>query len=267
MRFCLSVPPVSCERPFSFVGVLAACIVAVMTVSVPAEAQSAQVGIRAGPTFGFLNDSAVPFVSAGGDATANTNVRLDLHAGAYVIVPLAAPFGLQAELLYLRKGGHLSRPEERSYRVERYQLSYLQGQVLGRRDISITGPLSLHLLVGVTLKRLLSGLVRREIHTEQFVLRETIDLHGQDLVRKWDLGGLIGVGVGYPIGSTGRLALELRYNPGFRSVFTEAARPPDRKLGRFADPPPLTRFPPSLRHDVITASLAYKLPIDRGTSP
>lgn len=228
-----------------------------------ATAQPLRVGVRAGPTFGFLNDSALPFVSAGGDATANTNVRLDLHAGTYAIVPLGGPFGLQTELLYVRKGGHFSRVGDDDYRAERYQLSYLEGQVLGRRDIALPGPLRLHAVGGLTLSRLLGGHTQRAIHTKDQVVQETIDLTAQHLVRHWDLGALVGLGLDYPIRSGSRVSLDLRYNPGFRSVFTDGARPPSSRTRPFADPPPLTRTPPSLRHDVITASLSYTTSLGR----
>lgn len=221
-----------------------------------------RVGVRTGPTFGFLNDSAVPFVSADGDTEANTNTRIDLHAGAYAIVPLAGPFGVQAELLYVRKGGHLSRSGEASYRVEQYRLSYVEGQVLGRRDVSLPGPLHLHVVAGLTGERLLSGVARRAIHSDVEVVREEIDLTARNLVRHWDVGALVGVGLGYPIGGSGRLSIDLRYNPGFRSIFTDRARPVGDRASVFGNPPPLSRFPPALRHDVITASLSYTLALD-----
>ena len=228
-----------------------------------ASAQGVRVGVRTGPTFGFLNDSAVPFVSADGDATANTNVRLDLHAGAYVIAPLSGPYGLQMELLYVRKGGHFSRFGERSYRVERYRLDYMQGQVLGRRDISLPGPLRLHVVGGLTVERFLDGAVERAVHTKVQVYQETIALTGPPLVHQWDVGALVGVGLGYPVGGAGHVSLTLRYNRGFRSVFASGTRPPDEQMVAFADPPPLSRTPPALRHDVITASLSFTTSLGR----
>jgi len=228
-----------------------------------ASAQELRVGGRVGPTFGFLNDSAVPFVSADGDATANTNVRLDLHAGAYAIVPISDHYGLQTELLYVRKGGHFSRFGDRTYRVERYRLDYVQGQVLGRRDISLPGPLRLHVVGGLTVERFLEGTVKRAVHTEIQVRQETIALTSPALVRQWDVGALVGVGLGYPIGGAGHISLDLRYNPGFRAVFAEGTRPPGEQMVDFADPPPLSPSPPALRHDVITASLSFTTSLGR----
>lgn len=226
------------------------------------SAQPLRVGVRAGPTFGFLNDGVVPFVGTGA-ARANTNVRLDLHAGPYAIVPLGGPFGLQTELLYVRKGGHFSRLRDQIYRVERYRLAYLQGHVLARREVSLPGPLHLHVLGGLTGARLLGGTAQRAIHGEARVFRETIALAAQDLVRDWDVGALVGVGLGYPTGPDGRVTLSLRYNPGFRSVFTDRARPAADREGPFGDPPPLSRTPPVLRHDVITASFSYTTSLGR----
>jgi hypothetical protein len=234
-----------------------------MGASAHVSAQPLRVGVRGGPTFGFLNDSAVPFVSATGAARANTNVRLDVHAGPYVIVPLGNRLGLQTELLYVRKGGHFSRFGNANYRVERYRLAYLQAHVLGRREIALPGPLRLHVVGGLTGARLLSGTARRAIHTDDQVLRETIGLAARDLVRDWDVGALIGVGLSYPIGRDDRVSFTLRYSPGFRSVFTNRARPLREQTGPFGDPPPLTRTPPALRHDVITASLSFTTSLGR----
>ena len=244
--------------------VAAACVTLVLGLLVPrAGAQGVRVGVRAGPTFGFLNDSAVPFVSADGDVTANTNVRLDLHAGGYAILPISGPYGLQTELLYVRKGGHFSRFGEQSYRVERYRLAYVQGQVLGRRDISLPGPLHLHVVGGLTVERFVNGAVAQAVHTKVQVYRETIDLTVPTLVQRWDVGALVGVGLGYPVGGAGRISLDLRYNPGFRAVFAEGTRPPGEQMVDFADPPPLSPSPPALRHDVITASLSFTTSLGR----
>lgn len=239
-----------------------ACAIVVAGLVTDASGQGVRVGVRAGPTFGFLNDSAVPFVSAG-DAAANTNVRLDLHAGGYTIVPLGGAYSLQTELLYTRKGGHFSRFGDTDYRVERYRLAYLEGQVLGRRALSLPGPLRLHVVAGLTVERFLDGSVRRAVHTEARVLRETIDLAAYDLVQHWGVGGIVGLGLGYPLGAAAQISLDLRYSAGFRSVFTDSARPSGKHLGPFPDPPPLTRIPPALRHDVVTASLSFTIPLRR----
>jgi len=245
------------------IGGLVVAYMVMTLLPFPANAQSVKVGARTGPTFGFLNDSVPPFFRTGEGTGTNTNMRLDLHGGAYAVVPLGRRFGLQGELLYLRAGGHISRSGRTSYRAEQYQLSYLQGQALGRRAISVPGPLSLHVVAGLTLKRLLAGTVRRDVHTPDQRRRENVDLQAQSLVREWDVGGLVGIGVSYPTGAMGRIALELRYNRGIRSVFTQRGRSPDQKLGVFEDPPPLTRAPPALRHDLLTASIAYTVPFRR----
>lgn len=255
--------PVSLRAVWTFLRCAVACALIGVGMGSDAVAQEVRVGVRAGPTFGFLNDSAIPFVSAAGDATANTNVRLDLHAGAYAVVPISERYGLQAELLYVRKGGHFSRFREMSYRVERYRLSYVQAQALGRRNVSLPGPLLLHVVAGLTGKHLMGGTAQRAVHSEARVVRETIDLADQRLVRRWDVGALLGVGLGYPVGRTGRITLALRYNRGFRSVFTDGARPLREQLRGFEDPPPLTRVPPTLRHDAITASLSFTIALGR----
>jgi len=210
-----------------------------------------RVGARAGPTFGFLSDSSVPFQGSGPDAATNVNPRLDFHVGGYVIVPLTDRLSVQPELLFLQRGGHVSRPTAESFEVERYRLSYLEGAVLARRDIAVSGPLSVHLVGGIAGDLALAGRLRRNRETASIDVQNEVDLLQTNQLRRWDVSGIVGVGVGYPIGASSRAALEIRYNRGFRSVFES---PPETDR-----PFPLTR-PSSLRHDVITASLSYTLP-------
>ena len=224
----------------------------------PATAQDIRVGVRVGPTFGFLNDNAVPFTSK--DPEINANPRLDLHVGAYAILPVTDHFAFQPELLYVQKGGHFSRPRSQSYAVERYRLAYVQGDLLGRRDFSIPGPLSLHAVAGVSIDVALKGTLQRNLRIQEADFEEHVALLKTGQLRQWDVGVLIGGGVGYPIGDTSRLALELRYNPGFRDVFSGSGRPPPP--GAIDDLFPLPTAYAALRHDVITASLTYTLPFE-----
>lgn len=225
------------------------------------RAQEARIGIRAGPTFGFLNDSAVPFVSAAGDATANTNVRLDVHVGAYVILPVHDRVSVQPELLFVQKGGHFSRSQLQRYASERYRLSYVQGQMLGRYALWRSSPLSVHAVAGGTVAHATGGVVRRDVRARELDFTERIPLLEANLIRRWDVGMLVGMGVGYSVGDDGRVSLEVRYGPSFRSVFSTTRRSLTAQQIGLRDPPPLTRTPPDLRHDVITASLSYTVSI------
>lgn len=252
MNFPACIRPRASNRsPFPTPLVVAAGILIVMSAVSPAQAQDLRIGARAGPTFGFLSDSAVPFQSSTLDAATNANVRLAFHVGGHVVLPLTDHWSLQPELLFLRRGGHLSRPTSESSAVERYRLSYTQGAVLARRDISGPGPLSIHLVGGFGADLALDGRLRRNRETGETNFQNQVDLLQTDQLQRWDLGGILGVGVGYPVGTSRRAALEIRYNQGFRSVF-ERSPAPDR-------PFPLTSSS-SLHHDVITISLSYALP-------
>lgn len=222
-----------------------------------AHAQNLRGGVRVGPAFGFLNDSAVPFVSTPGVTEAETNVRIDLNAGAHLVIPLTDRFSLQPEVLFVQKGAHLGRTGFSSYTSERYRLSYVQTHLLGRRDIRISSPLSLHVLGGLTGALATGGVVRRNVRTSTTETSERIALLDAGLIRRWDLGVLVGGGLGYPVGPSSTLTLSLRYNPGVRTVFTDNERPTDEQSTFGNEPPPLTRTPPPLRHDVILVSIAY----------
>lgn len=256
MTDSLDAPPFSSDSVRALVACAPAlrclvlvCVLAMMASAPRAKAQDVRMGIRVGPTFGFLSDSAVPFAS--NNEAINANPRLDFHVGAHVILPLTNRLALQPELLYVQKGAHFSRPAAESYAVERYQLSYVQGALLARRDLSLPSPLSIHVVAGPSVDRALNGLVQRNFQTAEVNSRDRVDLLETERLRQWDVGTLLGVGLGYPTGPSSRVALEVRYNPGFRSVF---ARPSGAN-----DPFPLPGSPP-LRHDVITASLSYTLP-------
>lgn len=245
-------PRVSTRRPFLVALIVAAGVLIMTSAAHPARAQDLQIGARAGPTFGFLSDSAVPFRSSALDAATNVNLRLDFHVGGYVIVPVTDRWSIQPELLVLQRGGHLSRPTLESYAAERYRLSYAQGAVLARRAISLPGPLSMHAVGGVALDLAVAAILRRDLQTTELDARSRVDLLASDRLRRWDASGIVGVGFGYPTGPSSRAALELRYNYGFRSVFK--SRPAAE------DPFPLTGAS-SFHHDTITASLSYTLPL------
>jgi len=229
----------------------------------PAPAQDLRVGLRVGPSFGFLNDSPVPFVSEPGVTAASTNVRVDGHVGLHAIVPLEAPVSLQPELLFVQKGGHLSRAGEDLYSAERYRLSYLQGHLLARRAVSLSGPLSLHAVAGPTVGLATGGVVRRDLRSRTATLDQKISLLPANLMRRWDAGLLLGAGLGYPVGGGSTVALELRYSAGVRTIFTGTERSAADRTVNLADPPPLSDTPPPLRHDVITASLTLTVPLRR----
>ena len=257
------VPGPSLEAARSLPAVLGAvALVLTLLAPAPAPAQGLRVGLRVGPSFGFLNDSATPFVSRAGKTEASTNVRIGFHAGGHLVVPLTEHWSVQPELQYVRKGAHLSRTGVSLYTAERYRLSYLQLHLLGRRDIVLPGPLSLHAVAGLTGAVTTGAAVRRTLRTETRTVEEQIDLLRNDLVRRWDVGGLFGMGLGYPVGS-GTLTLELRYNPGVRALFTSQQRAEAERGSLGFEPPPLTATPPSLRHDVILVAVSYTVPFER----
>lgn len=214
-------------------------------------------GLRAGPTFGFLSDGASPFT--GGQGAINANPRLDLHAGAFLLLPLTDNLSLQPELLYIQKGGHFSQPLPGHYSVERYRLSYVQGLMLGRRALSIRGRLSAHAVAGLSVDLALGGTVRRNSRSAEGTFEDHIDLMANNHLRRWNVGLVVGAGLGYRVGATSRLSIDLRYNPGLRSVFSgsENALSPSTDADVF----PLASSPSSLRHDVVTASFTYTVPL------
>ena len=256
----LAPPPAPARRRPMAVRLLVLCGMLVL-LAPAADAQPVRVGVRLGPSFGFLNDSATPFVSSPGKTEARTNVRLDLQGGLHAIVPVGRHLAVQPELLFVQKGGHLSRVGPEVYAAERYRLSYLQAHLLGRRALPLPGALSLHAVAGLTGAVATGGVVHRVVRRPDLERTERIPLLEQGLARRWDVGGLVGVGLGYPVGAGRSLVLSLRYNPGFRTLFTSRERPADRQAVDGAEPPPLTRTPPPLRHDVILVSLAYTWPV------
>ena len=234
-----------------------ACLLVVAVVGPSAGAQDLRLGLRTGPTFGFLSDGAGPFT--GRQETTNANPRLDLHAGASLFLPFTDALALQPELLYIRKGGHFSQPLSQRYSVERYRLSYLQGLLLGRRALPIRGRLSAHAVAGLSVDVALDGTVQRNTRTADGEFGDHIDLMDADRLQQWGVGLVVGAGLGYTIGPAGRLSLELRYNPGLRSVFSG-----DGDIGGPAghsDVFPLSAPLPALRHDVVNATLAYTIPL------
>lgn len=252
------VPPFRSTKQARFVCLLIGVCLLVLGTTVPeAAAQSPRVGLRTGPTFGFMSNGASLFT--GGQATVNANPRLDLHAGAYLVLPLTEAVSLQPELLYTRKGGHFSQPLPERYSVERYRLSYVQGLLLGRRSLPIPGRLSAHAVAGLSVDLTLSGAVRRNARTTEGTLEDHVDLLANNHLRCWDLGLVVGAGLGYSLGTSGRLSIDLRYNPGLHSVFSGGGN--ELNPSTDADIFPLASSPSTLRHDVVTASFTYTVPL------
>lgn len=243
---------------------------AILVLCVPPEvtAQDVRVGLRAGPTFGFLNEGTLPFISGGGTPRGTPHARVDLHGGIFGLVSISDHVGLQSEVLFLRKGGHFSSLEtvERAgpvYSSEGYQLSYLQTQLLARTDLSSFGPLSVHAVAGVSLDVALSGFLHRDVRTQRAAVDQRISLVDQYLVQRWGMGAVVGVSFGYPLRMTRRIALDVRYNPGFRSVFT-GSRAPISGVANILDRPlPLMGSPPTVRHDVLTFGVSYTFSLRR----
>ena len=232
------------------------CLLVAVGTASNTEAQPVRIGVQAGPSFAFLSDSATPFST--GTPRTNANLRLTLQAGIHLVVPLTEHLALQPELRYLQKGGHFSQPLTERYTVERYRFSYLQGAVLLRPSVPIPGPLSLHFVAGLTVDRALGGTAQRNVHSAENNFATRVALQDPGYLRRWDLGGILGAGLSYPIGTESRVALTLRYNPGFRSAFVQSEPSASREAG---DTFPLSSSLPSLRHDVITAGLSYTLPV------
>jgi hypothetical protein len=251
-----SARPRFCSRARTLFAI-GACILVLGGCSFRATAQDLRAGLRTGPTFGFLSDGASPF--AGGQRTVNANPRLDLHAGAFLDVPLTDVLSLQPELLYTQKGGHLSQPLTERYSVERYHLTYVQGLLLGQRALPVRGRLSAHAVAGLSVDLALHGTVRRNARSGAGTFEARIDLLDRDHLRRWDVGLVVGAGLGYRLGATGRVSINLRYNPGLRAVFLDAESALPSSMN--ADVFPLSSSPAALRHDVVTASLSYTLPL------
>jgi hypothetical protein len=179
------------------------------------------------------------------------------------VLPLGGAVAVQPEVLFVRKGGHLSRVGPDLYAAEQYRLSYLQAHLLGRRDVALGGPLSLRLFAGPTLAVATGGRVRRALRARTAAVDQRIPLLEHGLMRRWDAGLLVGTGLAYSVGAGATVALELRYNAGVRLVFTERQRSRAERGTPLSDPPPLSDAPPPLRHDVLLAGVTLTVPLPR----
>lgn len=236
MTFVSSLRTVSVRR----LG--AACAALLLLALYGARAQDVRGGLRIGPAFGFLNNSATPFVSEPARVGERFNVRIDGHVGVHAVVPLGAGWALQPELQFVRKGGHRSRAGRDEYVAEQYRVSYLQAHALVRRDVSLSGPLSAHAVGGITGAVATGARLRRTVRSDAPPTHARTDLLKTGTVHRWDAGLLVGLGLGVSIGP-GVVGLALRYNPSVRVVF----------------PSPQ----PPLRHDVMLVAVSYALPLER----
>lgn len=120
-----------------------------------------------------------------------------LLAGAYVLVPLFSTVGLQVELVYAQKNTHLTSTSD-------LKLDYVELPILAKLKLVKT----LYLVEGVAL----GFPVRAHTSTSSGA-----DLDVKSQIKTPDVGLVIGGGI--PIR---KFAIEVRYEGGFKTVFTSA---------------------------------------------
>lgn len=201
-------------------------VFAVGVLPTQADAQSRELGFKLGPSFATLSgveDALGDEVDAPGVSVSSTT-RSGLAAGAFYRLGFG-PASLQAELMYVQKGGG----------VEGTDPDFGTGELTLELDyVEIPVLLRLAIPAGMLLRPYVYGgpAVAFEVGCQARITFDGLSISGDcddDFDRRTvDVGMMFGGGVGLPVG-VGRILLEARYNVGLVNLPDDPEDGPDVK--------------------------------------
>lgn len=170
----------------------------------PAQAQTRQVGIKAG-----VNAASLAVEGADDDGEYNER-KIGWLAGGFAVLPVTGPLAVQLEALFSQKGAQLSVDEPNL--VFSLELDYLDFPILARFDAPATATTRLHVFAGPSLGYRMGA--RRKASSNQFDFAQGEIVNVEEDIKRFDLGLVAGAGA--DIGR--RLVVDARYSWGLRNV-------------------------------------------------
>jgi hypothetical protein len=183
-------------RGYRVVFAAGLCALAALAAE-PAAAQT-RLGLRAGVNFATWT---------GDDADSDAiGTRTGLLAGGFAEVPIAEIVNFHLGVQYSQKGFEF----ETIAGDGKLELDYLEVPALLVVTVPASGSTNIRLSLGPTLAYLLK--------CEGDVVSVESDCEDSDNIKKFDLGGLVGAGLSFGMGSGSALLIDGFYNFGFMSV-------------------------------------------------
>ena len=177
-----------------------------LIVSLGAFAQKVHFGVKAGANFAVQSEIA--------DYANNNNIRTGLTVGAFGNYTLNDKISFQAELNYDQKGG---KTDEATLKYDYFSVPVLFKYSLGKSDKTA-------LQFNVNLGPYAAYLLQSEVEIED----QTIDM--KDQTEDFELGGILGFGMKYPVGKQ-NLVLDLRMGLGFTQFDKVDSTPNNKYIG------------------------------------
>jgi hypothetical protein len=180
------------------------------TLSLPLAAQStapARIGILAG-----ANSATI-----GGSDADGADRRTGFVAGVYLVKPIAAGISLRPELLYSQKGAKTTIVDEDVSAKAELKLSYVDVPVLLQFEPSSASAVRPHVYVGPSF-----GIKADcKLAASGGGLSASVDCDQDFDLKSFDLGGVVGAGIGLPLGGVGA-TIGARYQHGFTDIAKDA---------------------------------------------
>lgn len=187
---------------------LGVACVALFVMATPAHAQaSARIGILAG-----MNAAAI---SGEGETL---DRRMALVIGGYLVKPLTGGLSLRPELLYSQKGGKDSYSDEDISVSSTLKLDYLDIPILLQYEGRTARGITPHVHAGPSFA--IKARCAYEGSTDGVSLSASCD-EIELSPKSFDVGGLVGAGIGFPLGSF-RATVGTRFQQGFSEIETES---------------------------------------------
>lgn len=188
--------------------------VALLVMATQLHAQSGST-TRGPARFGVLGGMNAATLN-GGDGDAPDR-RTGLLVGAYVVKPLNAHLSLRPELLYSQKGAEVSSSGELFTFTSAIELAYIDVPMLLQYEGGTPSGITPHVFVGPTFG-FKAGCTLTETSDNTGGVEQSSDCEDQGgELEAFDLGGLVGAGVGFPLGSV-RGTVGVRFQQGFTEI-------------------------------------------------
>jgi hypothetical protein len=193
-------------------GTSAALFVVAALAAEPVDAQM-RFGLRGGANFATVTGD---FADGEGPDSDGEGTRTGFHGGAFLEAPIAEIVGIQLGALYTQKGWEAEGIPSSADLDIVTKLDYFEVPALLVVSVPFSAA-SLRFSLGPTF----AFLIKCD-GTSFDVSGDCEDASGESEVTKFDLGGLVGAGLGFGMGGAS-LLLDGSLNMGFKSILKDAA--------------------------------------------
>lgn len=163
-------------------------------------------GFKAGLVMAKATGDNIDAIEA--DAGVDASYLMGFAVGGFIEYSFSPSFAIQPEILYNTKGVKFEEGDV----SEKITLTYMQIPVLLKFNIPTAGNFDPFIYAGPSVGILLSANDKLEGTTDDY------DEDIKDFFKSTDFSAVLGVGAGIPMGTSGQLSVEFRYDLGLTNV-------------------------------------------------